>query len=232
MEESALRLLLIIVGLFVLFGIYFYDKIKKRPKQSDDFIEEALKVQPVIIDEETDDVSYQQEAEVNRDQDDVDEPFVANTVDPVDSRIEHATIPVAEESPVIQLLVIPNQGKQIDGVALLNVFTALNLEFGDMGIFHRYSRQQGVETKLFHVANMLEPGTFPVGNMGEFETKGIVLFFQASQSTNPGTSFDDMLESAREISQQFDCQLLNSDMAELTFEKIDEIRNRLSNLSN
>ncbi|PCI21595.1 MAG: cell division protein ZipA [Piscirickettsiaceae bacterium] len=231
MEETALRLLLIVIGLFVLFGIYFYDRIKNRSKQDNDFINEASKVQPVIVDEMTEVDEYSASSASNKIDvplDDALEEFNADSSNPQSSRLQAEAIPVVEQAPVIQLLVVPANDTAIAGVALLNVFTALNLEFGDMGIFHRYRREQGVETQVFHVANILEPGTFPVGNMSDFETKGVVLFFQASQTVDSNLSFDDMLESARELCQRFECNLLNAAKQELTFEKIDDIRELLA----
>lgn len=235
MEESSLRLLLLIVGGLILFGIYFYDKIKNRPNQADDFIDEALKVQPVIVDDEapleepvvaTPDVNIAEEQVAHN-----VEAFSVQKADPVVNRSAEDPIPVVEEAPVVQLLVMPNESSPIEGVALLNVFTELNLEFGDMGIFHRYCRQDGVETQLFHVANIMEPGTFPVGSMNEFETRGLVVFFQANQSLDVMASFDDMLEAARSVCQHFDCSLMTTDMQELTFEKIDDIRHMLATYS-
>lgn len=232
MEESALRLLLVVVGICVLLGIFFYDKIKNQPKQENDFFDEATKVQPVISDDApvanvVDETSAFDEPEKQ----DIDhfEAVDTSQVKPETMRSSAETVPVVKEAMVVQLVAVPNDSSQIQGVDLLNMFTQLNLEFGDMGIFHRYQREQGVETQLFHVANLMEPGTFPVGNMNDFKTKGLVFFFQANQSIEANASFDEMLESARAICQQFDCELMNADMQPLTFEKIDVIRDQLSN---
>jgi len=230
MEESALRLLLVIVGICVLIGIFFYDKIKKRPKQKSDFFDETLKVQPVI----SDDVSVanlrgETPAFDMPEEQGVDHIMDTREIQPEAMRSSAEPLPVVKETMVVQLVAVPNDSTQIQGVDLLNMFTELNLEFGDMGIFHRYQREEGVETQLFHVANLMEPGTFPVGNMNDFETKGLVFFFQANESIEANTSFDEMLESARAICQHFDCELMNAEMQSLTFEKIDVIRDQLSN---
>jgi len=230
MEESALRLLLVIVGICVLFGIYFYDKIQKRPKQNDDFFDEAAKVQPVISDDEPAvTIIDETPAIVEAENQGIDqfEAVNANDVNPEALRSSAEPVPVVKEAMVVQLVAVPNDS--IQGVDLLNIFTELNLEFGDMGIFHRYQREQGVEAQLFHVANLMEPGTFPVGNMNDFKTKGLVFFFQANQPIEAQASFDEMLESARTICQHFNCELMNAEMQPLTFEEIDVIRNQLSN---
>jgi len=232
MEENALRLLLIVVGALILFGIYFYDKIKKRPDRMNDFIDEALKVQPVMVDDEeplVEPMTAVPEPNVMEEQGRVHlDAFSAKETSPVDSRSAEEPIPIVKEAPVVQLLIVPNESSPIEGVALLNIFTELNLEFGDMGIFHRYYRQDGVETQLFHVANMMEPGTFPVGNMSDFDTSGLVCFFQANHSIDVDGPFDDMLEAARTICQHFECHLMTADRQDLTFEKIDDIRHMLS----
>lgn len=233
MEESTLRLLLILIGVCILLGLYFFDKVKKQSNDvSND--DEIVKVQPIIVEEDVPVSSSQSDIPVA---DSVvaaemfEQADVSNSPGALRVGDETTPVPTVDEPVVIQLIVAPKQSTQIEGVQLLNVFTQLNLEFGDMGIFHRYLREQGVERQLFHVANLMEPGTFPVGNMSEFNTKGLVFFFQADQALNASVSFDEMLETARGVAQSFDSELLVSNRQPLTFEAIDDIRQTLQDMS-
>jgi len=113
------------------------------------------------------------------------------------------------------------------GGELVTAFTEVELEFGDMGIFHCYKRLDGVENQLFHVANLLEPGTFPVGSMSDFQSTGIILFFQVSDLIDPHEAFDSMLNTARELSQRFSARLVDETMEELSLDKIADIQTRL-----
>ena len=141
-------------------------------------------------------------------------------------------VPVAQQALVVQLLVVAKPGSVMAGSELLAAFANLELEFGDMGVFHRYQSLDGADkTECFHVANMLEPGTFPVDSMAEFSSTGLVLFFQSSDVVGSEQVFEDMLSAARALAKLFDASLIDAEMNELIDEKIAEIRSRLQGLS-
>ncbi|MEO1888736.1 MAG: cell division protein ZipA C-terminal FtsZ-binding domain-containing protein [Cycloclasticus sp.] len=232
MEENSLRLILLGVGVVILLGIYFYDALKKRLSRKEDKLDTFIpdeRIEPVmptetsfsaVYDEVTtsDDGSTQHESLSQKD----------DMAEPIPKKDE---VPVAEQAMVIQLTVLPKEGAAISGAAILDAFTALDLEFGDMGIFHCYERDDGVEVKRFHVANILEPGIFPVGGMADFKSTGVVLFFQTNDSVNPELAFENMLQTARELSQRFDAILAGGNMKELTMGDISDIQSKLADLS-
>jgi len=226
MDQTSLRVLLIVLGIIVLLAIYGYDKMSKQRQyktdDTDDLVEQN-KVQPTISTE----MSFSEEPRSVDDTVETDDLTSIQTLEEEKEVPHEETIPVADPAPVIQLIVIPSPEKPIDGVDLLNVFTEMNLEFGDMGIFHRYHRHEGTEEQLFHVANLHEPGTFPVGDMKGFDAKGIVVFFQAGAVAQKERVFDEALEVARELSQRFGAELVDDQMKAISFEKIDEMRESL-----
>lgn len=136
-----------------------------------------------------------------------------------------------DESGVIQLAIVHSYGDKIKGIDLLNACAEFDLEFGDMGIFHRYRRHEGIETQVFHVANVVEPGTFPLGEMDSFETKGIALFMQATDDEIVEKTFDEMLETARQLSISLDAELVDEKMQPLSVARIEAIREQLARLS-
>lgn len=152
-------------------------------------------------------------------------------LEPKDSRQKYEDVPVVEQAPLIQLAVISPADSAMEGTELLNTFTELTLEFGDMGIFHYYQRKGEHEQQLFHVANMVEPGAFPVGSMSDFETKGVLFFMQAGTSVDSLSAFDEMLEAARQLSQRFQADLMDDQKQVLTIEKITSIQQQLTDLS-
>ncbi|PHS73458.1 MAG: cell division protein ZipA [Cycloclasticus sp.] len=221
MEENSLRLVLIILGVLVVVGIYLYDVIKKKNQQKTDekvFSHNQDKILPTFS-SETAIISTDESGNWQG------KPHAEGAE--VADQVQRPDIPTAEPALVIKLVVLPTAGSSIEGLDLLNAFTDLNLEFGDMGIFHRYERQGGSEAQLFHVANLMEPGTFPVGSMGQFESTGVVLFFQANSLIDSNAAFDSMLITARELSQVFGATLACGDMQELTLDKIEAIQSQL-----
>ena len=230
MEESSLRLILLIVGVFILLGIYYYDVLQKKKAIQEDDFEHSLnrRVDPVVETDSDFSAVYEEQQIQTFVEDTRQKELKESDFTPT---LSDDDVPVAEQIPVVQLAVLPIQGQLLGGKDLLDAFTQLNLEFGDMGIFHRYERYNGVETQQFHVANILEPGTFPVGSMNDFESTGIVLFFQASDMANPGEAFENMLDVARQLSQCLKANLVDAEMKELVPEKIVEIQSRLAPFS-
>lgn len=231
MEENSLRLILLLVGVVILMGIYFYDVMQKKKVIKEERFDDSSfsgRVDPVMENEPSFSAVFEDQQtsrfEKNIEPVELNEPDFSPTVMVED-------VPVAEQALVIQLVVLPKEGGSLLGTALLDAFTTLNLEFGDMGIFHCYERHDGVEIQQFHVANILEPGTFPVGSMAEFESTGIILFFQTSDVANPGEAFENMLNVARELSQRLDASLVDAEMNELMPDKIMSIESQLANLS-
>ena len=228
MEENSLRLILLLVGVVILMGIYFYDVLqKKKVIKAEEFDDSSFseRVDPVMENEPSFSAVFEDQHASN---------FEKN-IEPVEPDFSPTVmvedVPVAEQALVIQLVVLPKEGGSLPGTALLDAFTTLNLEYGDMGIFHCYERHDGIEIQQFHVANILEPGTFPVGSMAEFESTGIILFFQTSDVANPDEAFENMLNVARELSQRLDARLVDAGMNELMPDKIMRIQSQLANLS-
>ena len=232
MEENSLRLILLVAGIIILVSIYVYDVVQKKAGEKENRFDDTLqqqKIEPVISNEtKVSGISIAVESE-GEEQDtgetnsEVDEPD--------EWPVEDQDVPTADQAQVIQLAVLPMQGDVLTGPTLLDAFTKLDLEFGEMGVFHYYERQDGVENQCFLVANLLEPGTFPVGNMSDFESSGIVLFFQVNASINPELAFDSMLNTARELSQMLNATLVDEEMKELTLHRIEEIQAQLMKLS-
>ncbi len=231
MEENSLRLILLGVGVTILVGIYFYDvlqkKVRRRANESDSFT--AGESVESVMSNGTPFSAVYEEAAINDAAPQAEHDSVKGPVELPESAKED--VPVAQQALVIQLTVLPKGGSSFSGTALLDAFSALNLEFGDMGIFHCYERHDGVEVKRFHVANILEPGTFPVGSMDDFESTGVVLFFQANDSVNPELAFESMLTLAKQLSERFDAILAAGDMQELSVSGISDIQSQLAGLS-
>jgi len=242
MEENSLRLVLLGLGVFILVGIYFYDVWQKKYRlklAERDEGQSEEKIEPVFAMEVAAQASFENEpviAPVEK----VTEP-VEIDVKPVEVATEEIVeveaepveeVPVAQQALVVQLLVVAKSGSVMAGSELLAAFSELELEFGDMGVFHRYQSLEGADkAECFHVANMLEPGTFPVDSMAEFSSTGLVLFFQSSDVVGPEQVFEDMLTAARVLAELFDASLIDAEMNELIDEKIAEIRSRLQGLS-
>lgn len=251
MEQNTLRLILLMLGIAILLGIYFSGRSKKPEELLDDellpedliqrrvapVISEEVSVEQTVADSEPEKEPLNEAAPIGPLEDipEVEVTAIQSRqeveVDPLlDSMPPNETEPTKEavEVSLIQLAVLAQSGEVFEGDALLKSFTELKLEFGEMGIFHFCQRENGQESQLFHLANMLEPGVFPEGSMAGFETKGLMLFMQAADVKEPVAAFEEMLMVAHRLSESFNARLMDDKMQALTLHRMSEIKAELA----
>jgi cell division protein ZipA len=125
---------------------------------------------------------------------------------------------------LIQISVVTKTGC-FNGLQLRDALDDLRLIYGDMGIYHRYDRDYRVP--LFSVASLLEPGTFPIKDMENFQCPGVVLFFQPPQVDDPQAVFDDLVSTCHELALRLGGVEWDEKRQALTLEKIAQMRGRL-----
>lgn len=83
--------------------------------------------------------------------------------------------PVAGRSPqkIVVLYVRAAGGRDFTGPELMAAFEGEGLEYGKYGAFHQ---SDDSKRSLFMIANMVEPGSFPIDDMEGFTTTGIAAF--------------------------------------------------------
>lgn len=126
---------------------------------------------------------------------------------------------------LIQISVVAGPGRFFHGTELKQALLDVDLLFGDMGIFHRYDRE--LTHTLFSVASLVEPGTFPIDDMDDFECPGIVLFFQTARVSDPLGTYDDLVNTSRELAQQLHGIQWDESRQPLSASKIAHMRNLL-----
>lgn len=169
-------------------------------------------------------------------------PAPADPVNPVETPVQSTEVaPESEPEPeptsdtseevdmapdvIIQLTVSAVSGGVFQGPGLLDALTSLGFEYGDMGIFHCHDDDSG--KPLFHLVNMVEPGTFPVGNMAQFETPGVCLFLQAAQVLDPVGTFKQMLLASEMLADQLAGEVLGANRMALTSADLKSIYDQL-----
>jgi len=130
---------------------------------------------------------------------------------------------------LIQISVVANDDEYFNGIDLRDTMDDLRLIYGDMGIYHRYDREYRVP--LFSVASLVEPGTFPIKDMENFECPGVVLFFQPPQVDDPIAVFDDLVTTCHELALRLNGIEWDEKRQPLTQEKIARMRSRLREAS-
>ena len=147
----------------------------------------------------------------------------AETISVIDMPAEkREPAPVADQ--VFMLFVEAPKGVPFRGPILLGALAAAQLEFGDMGIFHRVEQDSGQEKILFSVANIREPGTFDLSAMENFTSEGVVLFMQVPGAVDAIRVFDAMVESSRVLAENLDSRVCDATHSPLTRQAISHMR--------
>ncbi len=241
MDRDTVRLILILVGITVMAGIYIWGRFKDpllgRLKtlfsarerddtdtaeldyqDSDEYFEESVRVISSGSDHRREPVFAGLDADVDyHDEPDLDEEEVAEHLAPAD---EPGGAPF-----LIQVSVIAGSGSFFNGTELKQALLENDLLYGDMGIFHRYNHD--LTQTLFSVASLVEPGTFPIDDMASFECPGIVLFFQTARVSDPLATYDDLVNTSRELAQQLNGIQWDETRQPLGASKIAHMRNLL-----
>lgn len=110
---------------------------------------------------------------------------------------------------VIILSVVMPTNQQMFGAALLPSLLTLGLKYGEMNIFHRHEDNAGNGKVTFSLANILNPGTFDLDSMENFATKGVSLFMTLPNAGDSFAVFEQMLNAAKQLAQEFNAQVLD-----------------------
>jgi cell division protein ZipA len=145
------------------------------------------------------------------------------------SRTEEVELAATTSVPtkIVQLNVMGRHGG-ISGDMLMQAARDLQLEPGEMQIFHRYDERRNDAPTLFSVASMVEPGTFPFAEMNSFTTPGITLFAQLPGPRDGLELFGLMHESAMRLAALLDGEVLDSSRSALSRQTVEHMREEIS----
>jgi cell division protein ZipA len=127
------------------------------------------------------------------------------------------------DSGMMLALTVVASGRQLRGSQVLKAVTASGLSYGKMGIFHYTSPTRPTPRPLFSLANVVEPGTFNLAQMEELATPGLILFANVSRPEDAMSTFNTMLEKARQLAAALDasvCDGRRSTLSKLGIEHI------------
>ncbi len=126
-----------------------------------------------------------------------------------EEKIAPAKNNTALEPQVIILSVVMPANQQMFGAALLPSLLTLGLKYGEMNIFHRHEDNAGKGKVTFSLANIMNPGSFDLDSMETFATRGVSLFMTLPNAGDPFYVFEQMLNAAKQLAQEFNAQVLD-----------------------
>jgi cell division protein ZipA len=201
---DGLRWLLLLFGLLVIAGVYFYSRReKKAPEENPDTIE--VRREPAL-EAPVDDAAER----VAKDDED-DEPA-----------------PDAVESPqkIVTLRLVGHDKKPFQGDELILSMRGIGLRHGKFGIFHRYDGNDENKS-IFSAASLVEPGSFDMANIKDQEIPGISMFLVLPGPVDGVEAFDLMMAAARALAQALDGELLDESGSSLSIQRERYIREEI-----
>ena len=118
-------------------------------------------------------------------------------------------------------------GEQFSSKKICKVLEHLGLRHGKYKIYHRESLQNS-DLSLFSVANMVKPGFFEPDSEESFKTPGISFFLVLPGPTDPITTFNEMVQTAKQVAQALDGELLDADRSTYTPQRGQLIRDEIA----
>lgn len=228
---NELRWILLLLGLVIIAGIYFWDtrarakRLGRKHRYSDD---ESLELSSMPREADNDLLDYT-ETLSDRPWPEQDEDQ-ATDVEGAQAGRERAPYTYSSDGHIIVLYLIAPSDQPYSGNAIHSAAGSVGMRFGDMGVYHYFGvGSMRSPRSLFCLADMLEPGSFDLKEMENFETSGVVLFMQLPPAGFKRVAFDLMLNTAQRLLKHLHGELLDDYRRPLTAEGIERLRSQVAN---
>ena len=152
----------------------------------------------------------------------VDEP-TSQPVEETDSIENGQPVPGPKPEHFVVLYVTAT-GEPFHGQALLEALVELDMQFGEMDIFHRPG---GNGRPLFSLVNAIEPGTFEIASMDRLRTPAVSLFMRAHELDAPVEVFDEMVSFAQALADELGGEVKDDSRSVLTPQTIEHCREEI-----
>jgi len=200
---EGLRWWLLLFGLLVIAGVYFYSRREKKEPTDKSIETSGPRVEPTLGDDESDDFED--------DEYQVDSPSLGQDES---SEPEPASAP----QKIVTLRLVGHDKKPFQGDELILSMRGIGLRHGKFGIFHRYDGNDESRT-IFSAASLVEPGSFDLANIKDQQIPGISLFLVLPGPVDSVDGFDLMMAAARALSQSLDGELLDESGSTLSIQR-------------
>lgn len=205
---DGLRWLLLLFGLLVIVGVYWYSRREQSVKEEPDTQE---RVTPTLDGEPAEPDGSAEEQIV------ADEPLVAEEA----THSGHEAEAIDDEDApqkIVALRLVARERGVFAGDELVLSLRGIGMRHGKFGIFHRLDGNDERRT-VFSAASLVEPGSFDLSNIKEQQIPGISLFLVLPGPVEGAQAFDMMMDAARTLAQSLDGELLDESGSTLSIQR-------------
>lgn len=199
---DGLRWLLLLFGLLVIVGVYFYSR-REKPETEESLEAPQERVEPALGESEA----------ATTESEGLDEEPETVAADDVPQKI-------------VTLRLIGRDKKPFVGDELILSMRGIGLRHGKFGIFHRYDGSDESRT-IFSAASLVEPGSFDMANIKDQQIPGISMFLVLPGPIDGVEAFDLMMAAARALAQTLDGELLDESGSTLSIQRERYIREEI-----
>jgi cell division protein ZipA len=200
---DGLRWLLLLFGLLVIVGVYFYSRRERDGTQSS-----IRKTLPERVEPSLDGAAATSDVELEEEQ-----YASEDTVE--DDRVTNA--PSSPQKIVTMRLVAKKHGAFAGDDLILNL-RSVGMRHGKFGIFHRYHGDDERKV-IFSAASLVEPGSFDLENVKNQKIPGISLFMVLPGPLDGCQAFDHMMEAGRTLTKALHAELLDESGSTLSIQR-------------
>ena len=197
-------------------------RAKQVEEESSAAFDELLEPRPELIDEPLDDIdSLVAETAIA----DLDE-LVESTVDASDDAAASIADVESSESGSVRkprkldmtdpestlvLFVVAPEGQAMSGQNLKTVVEKCGMEFGQMGLFHRFEDNSDSSPIQFSMSSVAGSGAFDLETIDAQEMRAVTFFMSMREPRDPSYAVECMLATAATLSKALGCEMLDND---------------------
>ena len=108
------------------------------------------------------------------------------------------------KEPEVYVIMVMSTGQEFPMPLVNQALLGVGLTYSDQGIF---VKNDNMGNAFIKVANMLEPGTFPLENLEGYVTPGVALILELPTTVRAPAAMHDLIIMARKISQKLNARL-------------------------
>jgi cell division protein ZipA len=198
---DGLRWLLLLFGLLVVAGVYWYSR-KERDKPG----ESESAQQPAVSSDREEPIPG----------DSRQTPSIG--IVPDESVDDSFDEPEPPQQRIITVRIVASKTDAFSGEELILSLRGIGLRHGKFGIFHRYEGSEENQI-VFSAASLVEPGSFDLENIQSQQIPGISLFLVLPGAIEGPLAFDSMMAAARELTKALHAELLDESGSTLSIQR-------------
>ena len=143
-------------------------------------------------------------------------------------KIVEEPIDLGRPEKIVTLRVAFSATHSVPGEGLTELFKTHGLRFGNLKIFHKFITEGGrSKGPVFSAASIAEPGSFDLANIETAVIPGLTLFMVLPNPVEGSVAFGSMLDFARAAKDRFEGEVLDESGSTLSIQRAGYIRDEI-----